>query len=83
MAATLPIMVQVGIIYLILRFTFAVSNVVVRLSTLHSPKKKSDETGPEGSTSETAQLAETVEGEGENGAEKTEPAALPESTTED
>ncbi len=33
MGATLPLMVKVGIIYLILRFTFAVSNVVVRLST--------------------------------------------------
>ena len=34
LGAALPLLVQVGVIYLILRFTFAVSNVLVRLATL-------------------------------------------------
>ncbi len=81
MGATLPLMVKVGIIYLILRFTFAVSNVVVRLSTLHAPKRAPAEDQPESSTTPAAQIPETIEGE--DGAEEGEPAALPESTTED
>ena len=70
-----PIIVQIGVIYLILRFTFAVSNVIVRLSVLNRPRKPviSDE---EAAT----QAAEPVDAEFQT--EGSEQAAIPETTGE-
>lgn len=72
-----PIIVQIGVLYLILRFTLAVSNVLVRLSALNRPPK------PVMSFEEAAaaaQAAEPVDAEFQT--EGNEPAALPEKTSE-
>ncbi len=85
LGTALPIMVQVGVIYLILRFTFAVSNVLVRLATLNAPPPapvvdEQSDLDPEA----TQPVAAIGEGSGE---EETPPEdaaeALPETTTED
>ena len=82
MATVVPILVKIGVVYLIVRFTFAVSNVVVRLSILNRPKPETGESS-ESSSDSVAEIPETVEGEMEEEAtEEKEPAALPESTTE-
>ena len=80
LTTAVPILVKIGVVYLILRFTFAVSNVVVRLSSLNRPKPEPEESS-ESSSDSVAEIPETVEEEMEE--EEKEPAALPESTTED
>ena len=77
LGTAVPIIVQIGVVYLILRFTFAVSNVLVRLSALNRPPKPVifDEEAIAATLA-----AEPVEAEFQT--EKSEPAALPETTGE-
>jgi len=70
MGKAIPIIVQVGVVYLILRFTFAISNVLIRLSSLNKPIKP-----PEIPTS-VADVNDDSEFAGIE--EVKEPAALPE-----
>ena len=73
----IPIIVQIGVVYLIIRFTLAVSNVLVRLSALNRPPKPVifDE-----EAAAAALAAEPVDAEFQT--EENEPAALPEKTGE-
>lgn len=85
LGTALPLLVQVGVIYLILRFTFAVSNVLVRLATLNRPPPETEDEEETDSDSDDAQpVAALGEGNGEEGDSSEESAgALPETTTED
>ncbi len=85
LGTALPIMVQVGVIYLILRFTFAVSNVLVRLATLNAPPPETEDDEESDSDPDAAQpVAALGEGSGEEGGSSEEGAGtLPETTTED
>lgn len=76
LGTAIPIMVQIGIVYLILRFTFAISNVLVRLSALNKPPKPAEPT----EDAATDESAEPVDAEFQE--EAPEPAALPETTGE-
>ncbi|MEE9257468.1 MAG: hypothetical protein V3V56_09925 [bacterium] len=86
LGTALPIMVQVGVIYLILRFTFAVSNVLVRLATLNRPPPETEDDDETVSDPDAAQPVAAL-GEGSE-EEEEKPSgdaaeALPETTTED
>ncbi len=85
LGAALPILVQVGVIYLILRFSFAVSNVLVRLATLNRPPPETEEEEEPDPDSAAAQpVAAIGEGSGEEENPPEDAAeALPETTTED
>ncbi len=85
LGAALPILVQVGVIYLILRFTFAVSNVLVRLATLNRPPPETEDAEESESAPDAAQpVAALGEGSGEEENPPEDAAeALPETTTED
>jgi hypothetical protein len=86
LGAALPLLVQVGVIYLILRFTFAVSNVLVRLASLNAPPPPpKEEEEPSVLDPDDAQpVAALGEGSGEEEDSSEESAgALPETTTED
>ena len=78
MATAVPVLVQLGIVYLVLRFTFAVSNVLIRLAVLNIPPKPAEVPAPVADKISDAEFAEFEE-ERVNGENK-EPAALPEST---
>ena len=85
LGTVLPVMVQIGVIYLILRFTFAVSNVLVRLATLNKPPP---DTGDAEESDSDPDAAQPVAALGEGSGEEEEPSgdaaeALPETTTED
>jgi hypothetical protein len=71
LGVAVPVIVQIGVFYLILRFTFAISNVLVRLSALNRPPKPVAVEEPEDEPID----AEFQEDEGEQ-------AALPEKTGE-
>ena len=66
----IPIIVQVGGVYLILRFTFAISNVLIRLSSLNKPIKPPEVPISDTDTNDNAEFAQIEEAK--------EPAALPE-----
>ena len=78
MGTAVPVLVQLGIVYLVLRFTFAVSNVLIRLAVLNIPPKPAEVPAPGADKISDAEFAEFEE-ERVNGENK-EPAALPEST---
>ena len=78
MGTAVPVLVQLGIVYLVLRFTFAVSNVLIRLAVLNIPPKPAEVPAPVADKISDAEFAEFEE-ERVNGENK-EPAALPEST---
>ena len=85
LGSALPLMVQVGVIYLILRFTFAVSNVLVRLATLNAPPPAPEDDEESDSDPDAAQPVAAL---GEGSEEEETPSgdaaeALPETTTED
>ena len=69
----IPVLVKAGVVYLILRFTFAVSNVLIRLAVLNRPERPVEDTSPSDDS------PDAVEADEEAG-DQAEPAALPEST---
>ena len=70
MGKAIPIIVQVGVVYLILRFTFAISNVLIRLSSLNKPIKSPEVPISGADTIDDSEFPEIEEAK--------EPAALPE-----